>query len=103
MRRETSVASGVGCANADADVGLDSDAYLESSVQLFFRVPHRLPVQRGEFAAAVGGSGEFVSFPCVCELERGAGEEIRASRVLVGRANRNGQRVQPGKSECGGE
>src|SRR5579859_2880598 len=76
---------------------------MENAIQLFFRVSHGLSVQRGEPAAATGGRGEFLEVSGVCEFERGAGKEIRVSRVLVGGADRGGQCAGPPESERGGE
>src|SRR5256885_16702625 len=44
-------------------------------------------LQRGESAAAVGRSSQFLALPCLCQPEPGAGEEIRIAWIPVGRAS----------------
>src|SRR4029077_15135878 len=84
-------------------LGLDADAYLGNSIQLFFRVPLGVSVQRRESRTAICGRATLVAAFSLQKPEPGAGKEVRVSRVSMGRAHRGGECLQLAKSQRSGE
>src|SRR5215469_8294573 len=60
---------GLGRAEPLSHVGLDTNAHLEHAVELFFRVPKWVSVQRGQSAAATGGRAECAAFYRLCQSQ----------------------------------